>query len=370
MKNWLDLNAFMGISATHWLYAVGAAVLVYVALESVLKFAIVRLEAISKRTATDFDDMIVLIMKGTNRLTLVTAGLLVGANFLDIPEKGANALSHLWFVIIGFQIAAWISRGVTIWTRVRLSPEAGLTHNPVLTTMLSWILRGLLWTVFLLAVLANIGVNITAFVASLGVGGVAVALAVQSILGDLFASLAIGLDKPFEHNDFIVFGSIAGSVEHIGLKTTRIRSLSGEEVVCSNTDLLKNTIHNYKRMTERRILFGFGVTYDATTEQLRSVPNLVKKAVEAAGHTRFDRAHFKAFGSSSLDFEVVYYVTDPDYNLYMDVQQQINLALMDELGRIGLEFAFPTRTVHVVTPTPDAHMAADERAVSRRMLAS
>lgn len=162
-----------------------------------------------------------------------------------------------------------------------------------------------MWSVLLLAVLANMGVDITAFVASLGVGGVAVALAVQSILSDLFASLAIGLDKPFEIGDFIVLGDIAGSIEHIGLKTTRIRSLGGEEIVCSNTELLKNTIHNYKRMSERRIAFGFVVTYDATPEQLRIIPDKVRQAVEDAGDMRFDQAHFKQLGESSLDFEVV-----------------------------------------------------------------
>nr|WP_175233178.1 mechanosensitive ion channel family protein [Paraburkholderia humisilvae] len=354
MKNWLDLNAFMSISATHWLYAVGIAIVVYLVLESVLKFAVVRLEVIAKGSATDLDDMVVLILKGTNRFTLVTAGLLSGVNFLDIPYKLVSTLGHLWFVVIGFQIAAWLNRGVTIWTMRRLSRNGVSPRNPVITTMLSWILRGLLWTVLILAVLANIGVNITAFVASLGVGGVAVALATQNILGDVFASLVIGLDKPFEHNDFIVFGSNSGSVEHIGLKTTRIRSLSGEEIVCSNTDLLKHTIHNHKRMTERRILFGFGLTYDTITEKLRAVPSVVKKTVEAAGSTRFDRAHFKAFGDSSLDFEVVYYVTNADYNLYMDIQQRINLTLIDEFTQMGLEFAFPTRTVQFVTSTLEA----------------
>lgn len=348
MMKWLDLNAFMGIPAIEWFSAVCAAILTYFALTWLLKLATARLEVIAKRTATQVDDITVLILKGTNRLTLVTAAILTSANFLSIPEKWSNRLDHLWFLVIGFQIASWANRAITLWTQRRLRPQEAVVHNPVITTMGSWITRALLWTVLVLAVLANMGVDITAFVASLGVGGVAVALAVQNILGDLFASLAIGLDKPFEIGDFIVFGEIAGSIEHIGLKTTRIRSLSGEEIVCGNTALLKSTIHNYKRMQERRILFGFGLTYDASSEQLRMVPPLVQKAVELAGHTRFDRAHFKGFGASSLDFEVVYYVTDPDYNRYMDIQQAINLELVDELERVGLSFAFPTHTVHLV----------------------
>ena len=357
---WLDLNAFLGISAIEWSYAIAAALVTYLALSWVLRLVVARLAAIAERTSTRFDDILVLLLKGTNRLTLVAAALLTGTNFLSIPDKWSNRLDHLWFLVIGFQIASWLNRAVTLWALQRLSPQGAIAHNPVITTMGAWITRTLLWTILVLAILANMGVDITAFVASLGVGGVAVALAVQNILGDVLASLAIGLDKPFEIGDFIVFNDIAGSIEHIGLKTTRIRSLNGEEIVCGNTALLKNTIHNYKRMKERRILFGFGVTYDATTEQLKAVPALVKQAVEHAGNTRFDRAHFKAFGASSLDFEVVYYVTDPDYNLYMDVQQRINLDLMDGLYRAGLSFAFPTHTVHL-SPGAGADLLSSAR---------
>lgn len=193
------------------------------------------------------------------------------------------------------------------------------------------------------------GVNITAFIASLGVGGIAVALAVQNILGDLFASLAIAVDKPFEVGDFIVVGSVSGTVQVIGLKTTRIRSLQGEQVVMSNTDLLKQTISNYRLLEERRIVFSFGVTYDTTPEQAEAIPAVVRKLVESHENLRFHRAHFKAFGASSLDYEVVYIVKDPAYGVYMDMQQSLNLGLMRELKALGVEFAFPTQTVYIAS---------------------
>ena len=353
MKSWLDLNVFLGVPATQWLYAAIAAAVSYLIISGVLRFVIARLRRLASRTSTHVDDVVVDVLERTHRFTLFVAALLIGSEFIDLPGKWDARISHLWFLVIGFQLALWVNLGVSLWTARRLENAAASAHNPVITTMMSWTLRALLWSVLLLAVLANMGVNITAFVASLGVGGVAVALAVQSILSDLFASLAIGLDKPFEIGDFIVFNGIAGSIEHIGLKTTRIRSLSGEEIVCSNTELLKNTIHNYKRMAERRIVFGFGVTYDASPEQLRSIPGIVKAAVDSETHARFDRAHFKQFGESSLDFEVVYYVTDPGYNLYMDIQQRLNLNLMEHFSELGIGFAFPTRTLHVVG-APDA----------------
>jgi small-conductance mechanosensitive channel len=173
---------------------------------------------------------------------------------------------------------------------------------------------------------------------------------VQNILGDLFASLSIVIDKPFVAGDFIIIDDFMGSVEHVGLKTTRIRSLGGEQIVFSNSDLLKSRLRNYKRMRERRIVFKFGLTYDTPPERLEQVPGIVRRIIEGQKQVRFERAHFAAFGESSLDFEVVFWMTTPDYNAYMDVQQAINLALMRELAGIGAEFAFPTRTLLVEGP--------------------
>ena len=177
--------------------------------------------------------------------------------------------------------------------------------------------------------------------------GIAGALAMQNILVDLFASLAIAVDKPFEVGDFIAVGDITGTVQVIGLKTTRIRSLQGEEVVMSNTDLLKQTISNYRPMQRRRIVFGFGVPYDTPIEQVEAIPGVVQRLVEAQPQLEFDRAHFKAFGQSALEFEVVYIVKNPGFNLYMDLQQTLNLGLMRELAAMGVKFALPARTVHV-----------------------
>jgi small-conductance mechanosensitive channel len=221
-------------------------------------------------------------------------------------------------------------------------------------TLLSWGLRTVLWAVVLLAVLSNMGVNVTAFVASLGVGGIAVALAVQNILGDLFASLSIAVDKPFEVGDSIAVQNFSGTVEHIGLKTTRIRSLGGEQIVISNTDLLKQPVRNYKRMTDRRIEFKFSISNDTTPEQAEAIPALVKRLVEASDQLRFDRAHLVGFKQSSIDYEVVYIVRTANYQLHMDLQQKINLELMREFARMGIEFSAPTRVVHLAETPPAA----------------
>jgi small-conductance mechanosensitive channel len=199
----------------------------------------------------------------------------------------------------------------------------------------------------LLLDLYNLGVNITALVAGLGVGGIAVALAVQTILGDLFASLSIVLDKPFVVGDFLVVDDMLGAVEYVGLKTTRIRSLSGEQLVFSNSDLLSSRIRNYGRMFERRVSFDVGVTYQTPRDKLIKIPVIIRDAVEGQDKTRFDRSHFKAYGDFALVFESVYYVLGPDYNEYMDIQQAINLHLHECFEQEGIEFAYPTQTVFV-----------------------
>ena len=207
--------------------------------------------------------------------------------------------------------------------------------------------RLILWVIVLLLVLDNLGVNITGLVAGLGIGGIAVALALQNILGDLFASLSIVLDKPFVIGDFVVVDTLSGTVEHIGLKTTRIRSLSGEQLIFSNNDLLKSRIRNYKRMSERRIVFSFGVVYQTPLEKLKAVKEIVGDIIEKVENARFDRVHFKEYGDSALNFEVVYFVSTPDFNIYMDVQEVINLEIFRRFQEEGIEFAYPTSTVYV-----------------------
>lgn len=365
---WLNAHTFLRVPIRDWLAAGLTAIAAYAVLSNVIRFIGNRLEARARRTGYRFDILAAAVLHDTHPLFIALAALLAGSYFIDLPTRIANKADHVWFVIIGFQIALWLNRGVTLWTREKLSAQGRTTHNPVITSMMAWVLRFALWSMLVLGILANVGVNITAFVASLGVGGVAVALAVQNILSDLFASLAIGLDKPFEIGDFIVFESIAGTVQHVGLKTTRIRSLSGEEIVTSNTALLKSTIHNYKRMSERRVVFTFGVTYDARAAQLQKIPEIVRHAVETAGNTRFDRAHFKEFGENALNFEVVYFVTDADFNLYMDIQQRINLTILEGLENLGTAFALPTRTIQLVRR--DGEAVDPEDLVGNRLGAS
>ncbi|MCE4557606.1 mechanosensitive ion channel family protein [Roseateles cellulosilyticus] len=321
-----------------------------------LRVVMQRLRALSVRTSTPVDDGLVQVLERTSSLLIWTVGLLVGLGLLPLDDRWHGRVSQLWFAVVAVQLGLWgqqIVSQVLQFHAQRRAEDAGTTATLTASaTLLGWGLRGALWVVVALAMLSNMGVNITAFVASLGIGGVAIALAVQNILGDLFASLSIAVDKPFEVGDFIVVDDVSGTVERVGLKTTRIRSLGGEQIVMGNAELLKRTVSNFKRLQTRRVSFGFGVTYDTSVEEVSAIPPLVRQLIEADPQLDFLRAHFKSFGDSSLDFEVVYRVNDPSYDVYMDRQQALNLALMRELQARGISFAFPTRTVALVRTSP------------------
>ncbi|MFW5742484.1 MAG: mechanosensitive ion channel family protein [Spirochaetota bacterium] len=216
------------------------------------------------------------------------------------------------------------------------------------------------WIAGLLFLLDNLGFDITAVIAGLGIGGIAVALAAQAMLGDLFSYFVILFDKPFELGDFLVFDDVLGSVERIGVKTTRLRSLGGELIVVSNSDLTSSRVRNYEHMQRRRVVFKVGVVYGTEPESVRAIPGIIESIIRSEELAAFDRAHFASYGDCSLVFEVVYYVASPDYNLYMDVQERINLAIYEAFAERGIEFAFPTQTLHLVhrheaSPPQDEH---------------
>lgn len=341
-------NRYLDNTVGEWIVAGVIALVVLATLTIGQRLLTRRLRRLAQATPTAFDDVLAEMVAGTRRWIIVFAALYAGGRLLALPPVADRLLTSALLVALFVQAALWASGGIATWLAHHLR-EKRQTDAADVTTMnvLGFVARVGVWAVAALLILDNLGFNITALVASLGIGGVAVALALQNILGDVFASLSIALDKPFAIGDFIVVDGLLGTVERIGIKTTRLRSLSGEQLVFSNADLLRSRIHNYKRMAERRVVFRFGVVYQASSECLERIPGMVRRIVEAQPQTRFDRAHFWNFGDSSLDFEAVYYVLAADYNVYLDIQQAINLALFREFRQAGIEFAYPTRTVHV-----------------------
>jgi small-conductance mechanosensitive channel len=339
---------FWGNTLWAWATALLVVLAVMAALHIVRVVVVTRLRAHVERSATDIDDLVVNLLDHTKYYLLLVVAVGLAAAILKLPDTTANILRIALITALLVQVGLWGNYGITHILTYRLGDRMQDPNAASTATAIGFVGRLVLWSFVGLIILDNLpNVEITSLIAGLGITGVAVALAVQNILEDLFASMSIILDKPFVIGDFIIVGELMGNVENIGLKTTRIRSLYGEELIFSNSDLLNSRIRNYKGMARRLVTFSLGVTYETPAEKLAAIPGMVKEIVEAQPEVSFERAHFKAFGDFALNFEIVYYVNDSDYTLYMDIQQAINLALFRRFAEEGIEFAYPTQVLYV-----------------------
>ena len=331
-----------------WFLSLGVILFVWFVLRVLMRIIVRRFRRFAEKTPTRFDDLVAKLLEKTKSLFVIVLALYAGSLVLALPEVADQVLRIIFVLALLLQAGYWGNAFATFWinqtVRKRLEEDASSATS---IAALGFVAKLAIWAVVILVALDNMGINITTLIAGLGIGGIAIALAVQNILGDLFASLSIIIDKPFVIGDFIVVGDLKGSVERIGLKTTRVRSLFGEQIIFSNSDLLASRVRNYKQMYERRIAFSLGVTYDTPADVLEGIPETVRRIIEAQADVRFDRCHFKSFGDFSLDFEAVYYVLLPDYNVYMDRQQAINLGIVRTFEEQGIEFAYPTQTLFI-----------------------
>lgn len=348
---WVRYELF-GNSLTSWAAGGALFAVVFFGLLLVRRVLRGRLAKLAKENDVRAIKVAAHVVDRTQGWFLFLFSVYVGTRLWVLPDQVDAVATSIATVVALWQAGLWAA-GATLHF-IHLRREEEIKEDPgsvAAMDVLSFIVAVGVWSVVLLLILDNLGVNITALIAGLGVGGIAVALAAQNILGDLFASLSIVLDKPFVVGDFLIINEFLGSVEKVGIKTTRLRSLSGEQLIFSNNDLLGSRIRNYGRMFERRIVFSVGVTYQTQAEQLKGIPGILRAAVEAQDNVRFDRAHFQKFGDFALIFEIVYYVTVPDYAVYMNVQQAINLKVFEEFEQAGIQFAYPTQTLYVKQPS-------------------
>lgn len=342
----LDIE-FLDITLLAWIKLVGITFLISAIFMLIKKVVFTRLQTLAARTENRFDDVFAELLRGLRYYFLVLVSFYLAARFFAVETPNLPYLSH--FVSVGFAF------------------QIGLTANGLVRLIVSWYLHTsedqntkmaaaralglaftfIIWLTVFLVMLDNFGVDITALVAGLGIGGIAIALALQNVLSDVLAYISIIGDQPFSYGEFLVVGEYSGTVEHIGIKTTRVRSLTGELIIFSNNDLLSSRLRNYKRMNERRALFTIGVTYDTPHEKLREIPEMLKAAVEAQENVRFERSHLKTFAPYSIDYEVVFFTLVPDYLVMMDIRQAINLQIHREFQERGIQFAYPTQTLNV-----------------------
>jgi len=340
-------QVFFGNSIWNYLIALATLFLSLVFVKVVVRMTIKRLKKFAEKTTTTIDDLFVTILERIIFPVLYLSCFYLGMKTLRLPSGMDGVINVIELAVITFFAARIIILilGYSLNTYLTKKQE-----DPTLVRSLDGMLnvgKFLIWALALIIFLDNIGFKVTTMIAGLGIGGIAVAIAVQALLKDFFSYFSIVFDRPFKLGDFIIIGDFMGTVEYIGIKTTRLRSLGGEQVIFSNTDLTDSRVRNYKRMEKRRVVFSLGVTYQTSLGQLKEIPKIIEKVIKDTKDTAFDRAHFFSYGDFSLIFEVVYFVLSPDYNKYMDIQQEINFAIKKEFEKRGIEFAYPTQMLYL-----------------------
>ena len=342
----MDIRAYVAsldITLPNALFALALAVASFAAIHGLLALFRRRLDRLSDEHAhRPVAEVLRKTLARTSNIVVFATSVLIGLSALDLPPPWNARVSHLWFLTLGLQFAIYLHSAIKVTARRYFRTHEHATADSQVTvahTLIIWVLQTSVWVIFALALLANLGINITTFVASLGIGGIAIALAVQNVLGDLFASLSIAIDKPFEVGDFISTSSTSGTVEKVGLKTTRLRASSGEQIIVSNAELLKATVSNFKRMVTRRIVFNLRAHPDTPAALAAKVPTAIAEFIGRQEKVRFDRAHLSKYTQDYLEWEIVYTILDADYDLFMNTQQAIILASMQMFADLGISTA-------------------------------
>lgn len=336
-------TVFFGNPVRDWTIALGIILLYSLAARILQKVILTRVQRLASKTNSNLDDFAIGLLQKSVMPVLYAFAVYCGFQYLELPPRISRALEIAMLAVAVF-FAINIITNIFSYLFMRFASREDQDNPQVKQAKgILLILKIILWIAGIIFLVDNLGYDITAIITGLGIGGIAIALAAQAILGDLFSYLVIFFDKPFETGDFIVIGDKSGIVEYIGVKTTRLRTLSGEQLVMSNTDLTNSRVQNFKRMEKRRLVFSLGVTYETSAGKIKQIPGLIREIVDGRQDVVFDRAHFSGFGDFSLNFEIVYYVLSGDYLLYMNRQQEIYLAILERFEKESIEFAYPTQ---------------------------
>ncbi len=359
MNNWLS-EVYWGNSIKDWLISIGIIVITAFILLLIKKIVISRLKKIVANTSSSFDDVLV---AGLERSVIPVVFVLItyGAiNYLNIPEKIFKRVGVITWIIIMFYILRSVTSILKHLIFKSIKDDSDNFARKKQANGLILILNFIIWILGFIFLLDNLGYNIGTLIAGLGIGGIAIALAAQTILGDLFSYFVIYFDKPFEIGDFITFDDKNGVVEYIGIKTTRLNTLSGEQLVVSNKYLTDSRVHNFRKMQKRRIVFTLGIVYQIKIDVIKEIPLIVKAIIENTKDVQFDRGHFMNLGKAKLDFEFVYYILSPEYSIYMDRQQEILISIFKEFESRNIGFAYPTQTIFLEQQKDTADLSEEK----------
>lgn len=336
---------FLGNPIKEWAIAIGIIIISFSIIRIVRLPVLNRFKKWSEKTSNSFDDFIVMAIQKCVIPLLYFVAIYSALQYLVFTDKTDHRIHVVMMLICTFFVLRLLTLAFqyVIFSFLKRQEDSEIKQKQARGLVL--IFQALIWIVGIVFIMNNLGYNVTTIITGLGIGGIAVALAAQTILGDLFSYFVIFFDRPFEIGDFIKVDDKLGSVEYIGIKTTRIRAITGEQLICSNKDLTDSRVHNFKRMERRRTVFNLGVVYQTPPEKIRQIPGMIREIIESKEDVTFDRSHFSAFGDFSLNFEIVYFIHSPDYTLYMDRQQAIYNEILEKFEAEEIEFAYPTQTL-------------------------
>lgn len=337
---------YFGNPIRDWLIGIGIILLAFTLIRILKGPVLKKLKTWSEKTKMTFDDFLVLAIEKSVMPFLYFAAIFGAFDYLTFTTHTTHIIQVAKLFIITYFILSLVNSAIQYSIFSFLEKQENSDVKKKQARSLIIILKGVVWILGLVFLINNLGYNVTTIITGLGIGGIAIALAAQAVLGDFFSYFVIFFDRPFEIGDFIIVDDkIIGAIEYIGVKTTRIRAISGEQIVCSNKDLTDSRVHNYKKMMRRRVVFSVGVIYQTTADQMKKIPGIIKSIIDTTENATFDRSHFSAFGDFSMNFETVYFIESPDYNMYMDAQQKIYLEILQTFEKEKIEFAYPTQTL-------------------------
>lgn len=329
-------------------YSIALFIVLFIALRLFKKVVLVRVKKLASKTSNKFDDFLASLIESIPNVFYIVMALYFSLKNVMLGETVSSWLNGVFIVAIVYVLVE-IAQSLIDYLLVNFSgkKESKEEHSQIAFQGIRLIIKIVLWSIGALLILSNLGFNITSLVTSLGIGGIAVALAVQNILGDIFSSFSLYFDKPFQVGDFIIAGEHSGKVKKIGLKSTRLETLQGEELVISNKELTTSRVQNFKKLKRRRVALNFGVVYETPVKKLKKINDIVRKIIEGVKDVEFGRSHFSQFASSSLNFEVIYFVESQEYDVYMDKQQEINFKIKESFEAEKIEMAYPTQTLYL-----------------------
>lgn len=346
---------FLGVvDVTTFVVAVSVFLVLVLFFKVLQSVVLARLRRFAEKTTTDIDNTVISAIEGVRPWVYNVIALYVALLFFTLPTALDYAVTGLILFAIVWQaievVTTLVDYGTKRWVKKASETEADVDPDAAnVANLIRLVAKIVLWALGVLFVLSNLGIEVTTLIAGLGIGGVAIAFALQGVLSDLFASFSIYFDKPFRIGDFIIIDSDMGVVERIGIKSTRLRTLQGEELVISNNELVNARVHNFKKMQERRVVVDFGITYETPYEKVRKIDSIVREIFDSLEGARLDRVHFHEFGDHALLFELVFFITSADYNQYMDIRQDFNFQLMERFAAEGIDFAYPTQVLYTKT---------------------